>query len=298
MKLNKFENKKTDMEMKKFLLSVVALCATIVFAGAAELSISPSVQILTPAEAHHPVLSPDGATLLFSTENHEGLYSYDMATKNVTLLDEGVAAGFEPVFSADCKKVYYQTAEMVDGLLCRDVRSAEVKSGKVKKVKKASREDVNLQSIEGKTYSSTSASLKSILVTIDGKTTEIAPIEDAHSYLWPSLSPDRRKVLFNEPFKGVFICNIDGTGLEKVAERGDYPSWISDNAFVAVESKDDGYQVTTSVLKLYDFETGSSASLTHENLRVAELTTAPNTGDVVYSTVEGELYRTNIMIIR
>ena len=67
---------------------------------------------------------------------------------------------------------------------------------------------------------------------------------------------------------------------------------------MAVESKDDGYQVTTSVLKLYDLETGSSASLTHENLRVAELTTAPNTGDVVYSTVEGELYRTNIMIIR
>lgn len=282
--------------MKKTIFSLLALCTAVFAANADSLSISPAVQIKTPAEAHHPVLSPDGSTLLFSTQDHQGLYAYNMKTKNVTLLDEGMAAGFQPVFSKDCKKVFYYTASMIDDLLYRDVRSVETASGKVKQLKKATREPIDLRSIEKSDYVTTT--LKSIVIVKDGVKTEIAPISDAHSYLWPTLSPDGKKVLFNEPFQGVFICNIDGTNLNKIADKGDYPCWISDNAILVVETKDDGYVVTSSELKLMDLETGSSAVLSQEGTKVAEITTAPNTGDVVYSTIEGKMFRTNILVIR
>lgn len=282
--------------MKKTLLILSALCTAMFGASATELSIQPAVEIVAPNVAHHPVLSPDGSKLLFSTQDHSGLYSFDMQSKTVSLLDEGLAAGFEPVFSADSKTVFYQTATMEDGLLVRDVRRAKISDGKVKQLKKASREDENVNKYASNTYVTTT--LKSIVIVIDGKKTEIAPIEDAHSYLWPSLSPDGKRVLFNEPFKGVFYCNLDGTGLTKVASRGDYPCWLSDDVVLAVDTRDDGYVVTSSVLHLYDLIGLSSATLTQDDTKVAELTTCPATGDVVYSTIEGKLYRTNIKIIR
>ncbi len=283
--------------MKKNIIAIAALCTAMFGASAAELSIAPAVQIVTPDVAFHPTLSPDGSILLFSTESYSGLYSYDMNTKNVTMLDEGVAAGFEPIFAKDEKSVYYQTASIENKLTLRDVRNVTLKNGKVKQLKKPTRENIDIRSLAGNTTYVTTNENKIVLV-IDGKQTELDPVENAFRYEWPSISPDGTKILFSEPYLGVYYCNLDGSGLVKVTDKGIYPCWLDNDVVLAVESRDEGYVVTSSYLRLYDLVTERSMSLTQEGTLVAELTTAPATGDVVYSTQDGKLYRTNIKITR
>ena len=56
--------------MKTTLLTI-AFGALALSAGA--LTVGESVRLDIEKGAHHPVLAPDGKTLLFSTVNHEGL---------------------------------------------------------------------------------------------------------------------------------------------------------------------------------------------------------------------------------
>ena len=64
--------------MKKFLSTLF----TVAVAGSAmALTVTPAVKITTGSAGHNPVLSPDGATLLFSAVDHTGLKALDMITE-------------------------------------------------------------------------------------------------------------------------------------------------------------------------------------------------------------------------
>lgn len=283
------------MKPIKFLLTLAA-AATCVAASAAGVELSPVQEINIDRQAFHPTLSPDGSILLFSTTDHTGLFSYDMTDGSVTTLDESAAAGFAPVFSQKGDKVYYQTATLVDGLLNRDVRVVTLKSGNVKQLEKPSRRSVELRAIDGDTF--VSSAVYYINVVKDGKSTELRPVADGHSYLWPSLSPDGKRILFSEPFQGVFVCDLDGSNLHKVAEKGDFPCWISNDEVLAVSTTDDGYNVLSSQLNLIDLASGNTTALTDENVKVGELTASPAAGLLVFSTLEGKMYRMNVTATR
>lgn len=284
--------------MKSFRLFITLAAAAVSMAAAAsDVEVSSAQELAIDRQAYHPVLSPDGSTLLFSTTDHTGLFSYDVATHKTFTLDEAAAAGFAPVFSQKGDKVYYQTATMVDGLLNRDVRVVTLRSGKIKQLDKPSRKSVELRAIDGgDTF--VSSAVYHINVVKDGVTTELRPVADGHSYLWPSLSPDGTRILFSEPFQGVFVCNLDGSGLHKVADKGDYPCWIGNDAVVAVITVDDGYNIMSSELSLFDVASGEKTSLTDSSVKVGELTASPLTGDLVFSTLEGKMFLMNVKINR
>ena len=84
--------------MKKY--TILAAMA-IAFSAVAQ---SEPVQLAVPAGSHHPVLSPDGSTLLFSTDNHTGLSAMNLADGSVRILDSEAGAGFQPIFSLDGKR--------------------------------------------------------------------------------------------------------------------------------------------------------------------------------------------------
>lgn len=242
------------------------------------------------AEAGHPVISPDGATLLFTTPDHTGLYARDMHTGIVTILDNSTAAGFCPVFAED-GTIVYSTAQLVDGLTCRDVRSIDLTDGEMVQRREMSRRDIAIDNEAGIT-SYARANYNTIAVTIDGNETNIAPLADAHSYLWASLSPDGKHILFNEPFRGVFVCNPDGTGARCISPKGDYPAWAGNDTVVFVSSTDDGYVILTSQMFAVDINGNDLTALTSEDFKVAEC--AATDGVVVFTTLDGKMYSVTI----
>lgn len=238
-------------------------------------------------QAFHPVLSPDGKALLFSTVDHTGLSAINLADGTVSVIDADAAAGFCPVFTADGKQVVYRTARLQDGLMCRDVRLASLDGTGKKNVAGFSRRDIDLNKTAGNaTYAY--ADFDKIKVTLNGVEKDVNPLEDAHSYLWASLSPDGTQLMFTEPFSGVYVCATDGTGARRIAAKGDFAAWAGNDTAVMTVSHDDGYVLMSSQLVAVDVNTGNTTVLTDADTMVGESTAAA--GKAVFSTVDGALF--------
>lgn len=275
--------------MTTFLVSVMAVCGF--SASALVPNFTTPHRIDISGEVYHPVLSPDGSTLLFSSADHTGLNSLDLATGKISVIDKSAAAGFEPTFSHDGSKIYYRTAVKVNGLMNRDVRCFDVKSATMTEIAKPNRDSRALKGIDRQTYAATD--FDHINVSVDGKLSSLDPVAGAHTYQWASISPDGTRLLFSEPFKGVFVCNLDGTDLKPVLPKGDYPCWIDDSTVAAVVSHDDGYIVLDSAVVLVDLASGGTATATTPDYLVGELTASPANRSIIFTTVEGELYQIN-----
>lgn len=247
-------------------------------------------QIAVEPGAYHPVLSPDGTTLLYSGADHTGLKALNLADGTVTVIDRGVSAGFMPVFSADSRRVYYRTATTVDGLLYRDVRMYEA-GGTSSVVSQPSRRQADLHAYGNDTY--VYSDFDKIQVVRGAEKTVIRPVADAHTYQWATLSADGTTVAFTEPFKGVYVCRADGSGLTKVLDRGDYISWAGPETIIAVVSHDDGYVILDSSIVAVNTVTGEQRTVTPADIKVSEATAIAD-GTVVFSDLDGNMYTLNI----
>lgn len=272
--------------MQLFKTLAFALIAGTMAASAA----APAPIALEPG-AHHPVLSPDGTTLLFSTIDHNGLKAMDMASGDITVIATEASAGFAPVFSTDGKTVFYRTASVNDGLIYRDLRSFSLADGSRRTLAAPSRKNLDAGAARGANYAY--SDLSSIRVSTDGIERDITPLADAHSYLWVSMEPGTNRIAFHEPFSGVYVANSDGSDARRVLPGGEFISWAGPNTLVAVMSEDDGHVITSSRLVAVNIATGIERTLTSDDIMVGEATAAIN-GLVVFSDLDGNLFSINI----
>lgn len=240
-----------------------------------------------PAGAHHPVLSPDGGTLLFSSDIHTGLKALSLGSGEITEIDGAAIAGFQPSFSNDGTKIFYRTAAVVDGLSCRDVRCYDISRAHSERIAAPARDNALAVAFAGGDYAM--ANYNTISLSKDGVVKQLNPLSDSHSYLWASLSPDGSHLLFTEPFKGVFVSDADGSNPVRILDKGDFASWAGDHSVVAVVTADDGYVVLQSQLMLVNTRTGISRRLTPETVKVGEASASPS-GKVVYTDLDGNMF--------
>lgn len=275
--------------MKKQALTLVGLLATV---GAYALTVGNSTPVCTDCTGHNPVISADGKTLLISADDHTGLSAINLADGKISVIDTAGGAGFHPVFSTDGTTVYYRTANLIDGLMHRDLRSFNLATNAAEQLDSYTREDIDMDAEAGKANYAI-ADYKTIKRVCNGIETTVSPLADAHSYLWASLSPDGKHMLFVEPFKGVYIAAADGSSPRRIAAKGDFPAWASNNIVVYTVSHDDGYVILDSTLKATDITTGETTDLTGNDVVVGESTAAPD-GTVIYTTVEGNIFKLSV----
>ena len=86
-----------------------------------------------------------------------------------------------------------------------------------------------------------------IEVTRRGKTHKINPTPppQASMYIWVTLSPNGKYILYNVPLKGTFVCNLKG---KIVAELGrlNAPVWYDNRIVIGMDDYDDGNNFTKS----------------------------------------------------
>ena len=274
-------------------INTILAAAMLAMGGVAgAVTVEPLVELADVPQAWHPVLNANGSLLLFTSQDHTGLNCLDMATGHIQLVDNDAAAGFNPIFAADGRTVIYSTAGLDDGLVVRDLRSFDLTNGQGRRLAPMTRNSVSPRQVD-KAPVYAMADYKTIRVVRDGKTAELDPIADSHSYLWASLSPDGERLLFCEPFKGVFVSNADGTDARRIAAKGDYPCWAGNHVVVYIVSHDDGYLTLDSTLKATDLRSGETTDITGADMLVDQATAAAN-GIVVFATSEGKLFKTTV----
>ena len=286
--------------MKKLLLAL-CLCAGL-SVSAAGFRITDTYSVMPGSEAFHPVLNSDGSKLLYSAEDYKGLKLYDIASTTTEVISESEASGFAPVFNEN-GDVYYRNSELKDRLVYTNLMIRKNGAASSIELIPMNRDNCKMQVREGsllakcgkrsigldKGLSMAYDDYDAIVVILDGVEKRINPLGKDHIYTSASLSPDGTKLVFAEPYKGVFTCNLDGSDLKSYG-KGDMTKWLDNNHVVFVKSRHDGYFVIESRLYVLNTDTRSAMALTPADVIVDDHSTATKAGKIAYGTENGELH--------
>lgn len=126
-------------------------------------------------------------------------------------------------------------------------------------------------------------------ITVNGKTRSIDP-QGRGSYIWPSISPDGQKVVYWLVGRGCFVCNLDGSDVQRVgALRA--AVWAGNDRLVGMdEVEGSAQQVTASSLRLYDLASGVSQTITDDTVKAQFPSASADGSRIAFTTPEGELY--------
>ncbi len=291
--------------MKKTFLAI-ALMATL-GVNAQILNVGTTTKVAVPenVKVSTAQLSHDGKWVVISRQSSVGLDKLDLATSKMTRIsDTGI--GFDLRIAGDNKTVIYRESELRDNnRRYTTLKSVNIASGLTSTVSGATRNTFAFAADAARVLSANAGSRSSealrpvasinrgrLCVTVNGVTNVIAPQGvEGRSYLWPSVSPDGKKVLYFLVGEGTFVCNLDGSNpVAQGVLRA--PVWYNNNVIVGMDHHDDGVKTTSSKLLAKRIDGNTTQVITSASTKAMYPSTGAN--NISFVTPEGELYVINI----
>lgn len=298
--------------MKKLFLLLVILAAQL-FAQKVTVVNDVSVTNSRDGKFYYPVVSPDGKSILFSSENYKGLWSRDLSSGKIVKISDANGAGYEPAFSNVGDELIYREDKFINGkrfstllsfnnmskkktILEDKVRDLKIYRENNNSFKKYVR-DNEVRTIMKETMLQKTSSPERIVYIQDSKLVLaenndkkfMQPLGEGN-YIWASLSPDKTKILFTMAGNGTFVTDLDGKVLNKIG-YANYPNWSPDGNWVLfMKDVDDGVKLISSDLYIANLKTGKYFNITD---RVEEISLYPKWGttntDIYYNTDNGQI---------
>jgi Tol biopolymer transport system component len=301
----------------KFLLVFLIFFAAL--SGCAQVQISSVEKLPLPESGKffHPKLDDSGNLILLTSENYKGIQLYNLKTKALDLVTDGDGAGYSPLISGDGGTILFTRNEFVQNRLFSKLMAYHVTTGVTDQVAPPAR-DLSMLSImkdqmvyvadgllkTARIGSGTSDFSGEMAVGIDdrklmvysaGQSKQLDPFEN-ESYIWPSVSPDGKRLLAYAMGKGAFICNPDG---KMITELGNVqaPVWV-DNTYVAgMITKEDGHQVTASEIVILNIRTGKKLTISPEGVISMYPSVSLSNKKIAFQSSEGNIYIVTYQII-
>lgn len=298
--------------MKKLLLIFLIITAQFY---AQKVTVVEDVAITnsTDGKFYYPTVSPDGKSLLFSKENYKGLWSKDLATGKVSKITDANGAGYEPGFSSVTGEVIYREDKFVKGkrfssllaydavskkssLLEEGIRDLKLYRDNSNTFKKYVKENEVRSTIKETMLQKSTAPERIVyvqdskLVLAENNTKKVLQPLGEGNYIWPSLSPDKTKLLFTLAGKGTYVTDLDGKLLNKIG-YANYPTWSPDGNWVLfMKDLDNGINLISSEVYIANLKTGKYFNIT---LQKDEISVYPKWGntnsEVYYNTDSGQI---------
>lgn len=267
--------------------------------------------------AYYPVFNNAGNKILYSQESYKGLYLFDIEKKEVKQISQDKNAGYYPVFSSDDSKIFYRNTNMVNGLRWDALESVDVNTFQQRQMatpqrnlkqarnygngvliladKKLIKSTFGTSKKEVPVYVS-SEDLK-IFVYNNGKRTELHPLGDKiqTSYIWISISPDNKKILFTATGNGTYICDLNGKILYSLGYLN-APVWYNNKYVVGMQDKDNGELVTSSVVVMVSENGKIRKQISNPNDIAMYPAASEKAGKIAYNTLTGKLIISEIEI--
>ncbi len=262
---------------------------------------------------------PTGDKLIVSSENDKGLAVYDFKNDVVEHLTSKQGAGMYPKITPDGKYVAYQTHEFknrrrLTSLFLQDIAEKIIVPLVTDKrdIKLLSVDNSNVYYLEGDVVKAFDISGKKTItnpknITIaftdnnlnlslysGGKKSNINP-QGEGNYIWVSLSPDKKRILYNYPKKGAIIADLTGKTVKELGKL-DAAQWSNDGKWIiGMEDYDDGHKYTKSDILLVSPDGKIKKNLTENSDLIALYPNlSKDNKKVVYNTEEGRVYLMNI----
>ena len=272
------------------------------------------VKLDTPVDRAAKVvaISPQADYILLSDEQNVGLTKFDLATQQTQRITDAKGAGYKVLISPDGQDIVYRETTFNERhLRYNALKSTSLATGSTLELVAPTRDlqgydiqnataaavdngHMKLTAIHGNAAASARPVLsiknRQLMITRNGQTEVFSPKGTEFSYIWESISPDGTKALFYVCGVGAFVCNIDGSNLVGLGEIR-APKWYDDNTIVGMYDQDNGYYVTSSVIKAATLD-GAVQTLTDGSIIALEPVGA--NGAIVFSTPVGETYLINV----
>lgn len=271
----------------KTKIILIVLWAIMVSATLAQKVVINKMESLPIEEGYYPQFSVDDQKVFYTSLNYQGLWEFDLHTRNTRQLTDDFGAGYQFQLSEDGMSIIYR---------CDNFDQPKKRSAiKVIHLKDASKKIIQPFAVEvsppylvakdqlfytlalqprikvlsvNKMLKATA--LANPVVTIEdqkmalyirGKKIILDPIKDG-SYFWQSLSPDKKKILFTEARQGTFVCDLDGNILTSLG-KANAPQWSPDGQWICyMDDKDNGYFVTSSDIHIVRADGSGKMALT------------------------------------
>jgi Tol biopolymer transport system component len=224
----------------------------------------------------HPVWSPDGSTIAFTSAKYKGIWTINLQNKNVKQITDEVAAGFGFKWSEDSKSILTRVSkyegvrrynavkifniEKNESNLLTDYRTImpglPVFASNDEKVYLYGRNNLEIfdSGIQLNINKKSSTSSKIVFLKDDKIAVENLADNDLEVYepvkgeraLNLAISPDGNKVAFEIIGGDMYVMNTDGMGLTDLG-KGYRPKWSPDNEHIVyMITEDDGHQFLSS----------------------------------------------------
>lgn len=302
----------TGDQMKKLFLLLVIIAAQL-FAQKVTVVSDVAVTHSRDGKFYYPIVSPDGKSLLITSESYKGLWSRDLISGKIVKISDANGAGYEPAFSNVGEDLIFKEDKFISGkrfsslvsfnnlskkktILEDRVRDLKIYRENNNSFKKYLR-DNEVRSIMKETMLQKSTAPERVVFIQDSKLVLvennekkfIQPLGEGN-YIWPSLSPDKTKLLFTLAGKGTFVADLDGKILNKIG-YANYPNWSPDGNWVLfMKDIDDGVKLISSDLYIANLKTGKYFNITEGK---EEISLYPKWGttnaDVYYNTDNGQI---------
>lgn len=277
-----------------------------------------TAQIFSHVELHHLVtmrtgearvagISPDGGYALVTSLSNKGLMRLDLSNGKSQQLCQDEGAGIQPEFSSDGENIVAQSITYDKQHLRRtSLRLLSVNGAEPVELTAPSREMPISASRALKASASNRKPLISdnirvfsddckLMVEENGQTRQLTPNGDGEDvrYIWPSLSPDGKRILYYVSDEGAYVCDLDGQNVQYISLRCQAPQWYDDQTIIGMDERDDSEFILSSCIVAYGLD-GSRQQLTEPSELLMYPFCSERTGRIVCANLKGEVYTINV----
>lgn len=228
------------------------LMAFSLFSSAQEAVVSSLQKVELSEKAYHPVLTSQGK-LLVTSEDYSGLKSYDLTTGTMKEMSAARKSGYNLLQSSDMR---------VRKMVLPDNQNYAV-----------------------------SENLK-IAVFIDGKKRILTPNGKDRRYIWPSLSPDGKRIVYTVSGVGTYVCGVDGSNPVALGILR-APKWFGNDRVVGMVNNQTGGVIKSSI-DMVNADGSGRQTLTPET--VVGMYPSVSGNRIAFATDKGEVYLMEVAI--
>lgn len=259
-----------------------------------------------------------GNKLLLSSGVNGGLMMYNLQSNTFKqLFGEGIDVR-NAVFSSDDTTVFFSKNKRINNRLFKDLYAFDLKQGKETLLEGDIRDltppvirgnellyakDSQLKRVPQVESKQVSKISKDVYVAIenqklalyrDGLRTELDPCGDG-SYIWPSISPDGKSLLFYEVRKGTHIYNLN-SGETVFVGKIQAPAWVDNNWIAGMETTDDGHEILSGAVFVIDSKGGNKQYVSPQTEVCLYPSVAIDGHKLAFTTAKGKVYIVDYII--
>ena len=257
----------------------------------------------------YPKISPDNQFILMTRGNYSGLYQYSPVSKSLKTLNEDPGAGYKVQISDDGNTVLYNKTELIRKLRHNSLISQTISNGEKKVLVAPTREQITGKMVNSNpVYVKNRSLVKSnsvkptdnlYLITIEnqkmvlyknGVRAELTPSGANASYIWPSISPDNKNIVYTVTGKGTYVCSVTGKNVTSLGKLN-APSWAGNKFVVGMDDRDDGEKLISSSLIITSIDGKLRKKLeTPTGINAMYPSASKDGSRIAFNTDRGEVY--------